>query len=113
MNKITINNLSVKTHIGVTERERRKSQSLLLSIDMVPAIVYTEESDSLDDTIDYSSVRKGIKSIVQESSYHLIETVALVCARYIKKSFPVKSVTVTVKKYPYRDTEYVACSITA
>jgi len=112
MNKITIHNLSVKTHIGVTERERRRSQFLLLSIDMVPASGYKEESDSLEDTIDYSSVRKGIQSIVRESSYHLIETVALVCARYIKQSFPVKTVTVTVKKHPYRDTEYVGCSIT-
>jgi len=112
MSKITIHNLSITTHIGATEKERRKSQTILISIDMVPAAGYTEESDSLEDTIDYSLVRKGIKSLFRKSSYHLIETAALACAHYIKKAYPVKSVTVTVNKFPYRDTEYVGYSIT-
>ena len=112
MNKIIIHNMKVKTHIGATEQERRQNQSIFISIDITPSEVYTGENDTLENTIDYSSVRKDIKSLFRETSYHLIETAALVCARHIKKNYPVKTVTVLVKKFPYRDVEYVGYSIT-
>lgn len=112
MNTIIIQDLTVKTHIGVTDDERRKGQKLSVSIEMTPKTEYSGERDELEETIDYSSVRKTVALFFRQSSFRLVEKAALECARNIKTHYPVKTVTVLVKKFPYRDTQYVGCSVT-
>jgi len=107
---IIISELALKVHIGVTEKERRKCQKILVSVEMVPATC-REVNDSLHSTIDYSEVRRGIKSLFEGERINLIETVAARIARYVLDEFRAKGVTVSVKKHPYRDTAHVGCRL--
>jgi dihydroneopterin aldolase len=107
MEAIIICDLEIHLHIGVTEAERSSSQRVLVSAEIEPA-TQREIGDSLENTIDYSAVRRGVQDLLKDGSFSLIETVADLVARYILDEFRSRRVTVTVKKFPYRDTAYVA-----
>jgi dihydroneopterin aldolase len=111
MEKLTIQNLSVAMHIGVTEQEREKKQTLGISVDVEPVRMSADMDDTLDNTVDYSALRRQILELLDGRDVHLIETVAHTIAHHIKETFSVASVTVTVRKRPYDDVEYVSYSL--
>ncbi len=108
MATLIIQDLAAQIHIGVTEREKRKKQKILISIEAEPEMASGQIRDSLRNTVDYSSMRTGVLSLLKNSSHNLIETVADEIAGYVLKNFMVRQVSVTVKKFPYRDTKFVA-----
>lgn len=112
MATISIKDLAIRVHLGVTDRERRKGQKILVSIDAQPEEDYRKIQDSLDHTVDYSSIRKAIQSIMKTAQFKLIETVAARIAHHIYDNYRVKQVTVTIKKFPYRDTKWVGYRLT-
>ncbi len=108
MAKIILEEISVTTHLGVTEKERSKKQKILVTVCIVPVIHFESLNDSLDNTVNYSKVRGDIINIFGENRFHLIETAAGKIASYIKGKYPVKNITVLIKKFPYKDTKFVA-----
>jgi dihydroneopterin aldolase len=107
MATLIIQDLALRIHIGVTERERKKKQKILISIETEPEMVSGQVRDSIGNTVDYSSMRSGIRTLLMDSRHNLIETVADKVAGYVLDNFMVKQVSVTVKKFPYRDTKFV------
>ena len=110
MNKILIQDLTLCLHIGVTDKEQRRSQKVLISLEIRPA-GRVQINDALENTIDYSAVRRGLQSLLREKRFNLVETVAETAARYVLDTFSAHEVTVTVKKFPYKDTAYVGCRL--
>jgi dihydroneopterin aldolase len=104
---LIIQDLAVRIHIGVTEREKKRKQKILISIETEPEMTSDLVRDSLDNRVNYSSVRMGILSLLKDSHHNLIETVADMVAEYVLDNFTVRQVTVTVKKFPYRDTKFI------
>jgi dihydroneopterin aldolase len=92
--------------VGVTDRERRRRQKLLLSVEIKPN-PRKDIADSIENTINYSAVRSGIRALLQEERYNLIETIAQAVAHYVLTNFEARQVEITVKKFPYRDTAWV------
>jgi dihydroneopterin aldolase len=107
MATLIIRDLALRIHIGVSEREKRKKQKILISIETEPEMAPSQVRDSIDKSVDYSSMRAGILSLLKNSRHNLIETVADRVAGYILDNFMVKQVSVTVKKFPYRDAKFV------
>ena len=112
MEKIILEEVSGNTHIGFTEKERSKKQKLLVSIEVEPKAQYNMINDELGNTINYSAVRMDVKNLLKSGSFNLIETVAEKIALLIRKKYNIKNVTVCVKKFPYKDTKYVAYRLT-
>ena len=112
MEKIIIEELAVNISIGTTEKERSKKQNILVSIEIEPEAKYDTINDDIDKTINYSSVREDIKRLIRADHFQLIETVTKRIAQYHKSNYTIRSVTVCVKKFPYRDTKYVAYMLT-
>ena len=110
MNEILIEDLALHLHIGVTEKERRRGQKLLISLEIQPEIML-KLGDALENTVDYSAVRRGLQSVLREKHFNLIETVATNAAHYVLQNFNVQRVTVTAKKFPYKDTAFVGCRL--
>jgi dihydroneopterin aldolase len=111
MSIIFINDLCVNAHIGVSEKERKQKQPILVTIEVEHETDYEHFKDSLDSTIDYGSIRNEIKNIARASEFKLIESFALKIARLIKENYGVRSVSVTVKKFPYGDTAFVGTMV--
>ena len=108
MERIILEEISVIAHMGVTDKERVKKQKILVTVSIVPDFQFNSLNDSIENTVNYSEVRGDIINIFSSNRFNLIETAAGKVASYIKSNYPVKSLAVIIKKFPYKDTKYVA-----
>ncbi len=83
MDRILIHDLLVRCIVGVSDEERRKKQDVLISLSLGVDLRAAGKSDRLEDTVDYSKLKKRILAHAEESRYHLIgalaESVAAIC----------------------------------
>lgn len=113
MSKISIVDLEVHFHIGVTDEERARPQRLLLSVDMNHDFSTAAATDRITKTIDYFQVAQRILRLGDGRSWKLIEKLATDVANLVLNEFFPTSVTVTVKKFPIPQASYVAVSLTS
>jgi FolB domain-containing protein len=109
--KIIIQDLEVRSHIGVTAAERRKPQRLLITIEMEHPLKQAGTTDDLRKTIDYDAVARRMRALAGGGERKLIERLAEEIARMVLKEFRPESVSVTVKKFVLCDTQWVAVTI--
>ncbi|MDR1253549.1 MAG: dihydroneopterin aldolase [Oscillospiraceae bacterium] len=96
MDKIIIKGMEVFAYHGVNSDENRDGQNFKLNI-----VIYLNinESDKIEQTVNYSKVAKLALKVMQEDKYNLIETAAKKVALQILKEFlMVKKVKITLKK---------------
>jgi 7,8-dihydroneopterin aldolase/epimerase/oxygenase len=98
MDMISINNLRLATHIGVTEEERSEPQWVLVSVELQTDLGAAAKSDELDDTINYHWATNEIAAIVRSSQCRLLEYLAGKIASRMSKIERVLGVTVEVAK---------------
>lgn len=98
MDTVFIQQLAVKTTIGVYDWEKKIKQQLLLDIEMSSDINNAAASDHIDDTIDYAVVASTITQFIESRQFELIETVAQQCADIILNDFAASQVTITLQK---------------
>jgi 7,8-dihydroneopterin aldolase/epimerase/oxygenase len=107
--RIHIEQLKVRAHVGVPADERSQPQRLTLNVTFWPRI--TPQRDELEDTINYSGVAKMVREVVRRRRYKLIETVAKEVAGELLRQFALGKVVVEVRKFVLADADYV--SVTA
>ena len=95
---IYIKDLRVKTTIGIFEWERKVRQEVSIDMEFPFDCKKAAASDSIDDTIDYKTITKGVIKFVEESSYQLQETLAENIASLLKDKYGIKSVKLRVSK---------------
>jgi dihydroneopterin aldolase len=98
MDTVFIQQLAVKTTIGVYDWEKKIKQQLLIDIQMSSDITGAASSDNIDDTIDYAVVASTITCFIEQNSFELIETVAEKVAAIILNDFAVTQVSLTLQK---------------
>ena len=108
MDTITISDLEVFFHVGVTPDERAKPQRLLLTVEMFHDCKLAAASDNLGETIDYFSVSQKLLRLAEEGEWALIETVAGDVAALILEEYRPASVLVEVKKFIIPQARYVS-----
>ncbi len=96
--KIYIRDLALRCIIGVNQNERTEKQDVVINIILFTDTGKAGQSDILEDTVDYKMVKKAVLSLVENSTFVLIEKlaeeIAKVCLGYSK----VQKVNVTVDK---------------
>ncbi len=112
MSKISIVDLEVHFHVGVTNEERAQPQRLLLTVDMSYDFTTAAATDRVTKTIDYFKVTQKILKLGDGRSWKLIEKLATDVANLVLNEFYPTSVTVMVKKFPIPQADYVAVSLT-
>ena len=109
---IRVIDLEVFAHIGVPDAERREAQRLLISLEMsVDSFSHAAGTDNLARTVNYFDVAQHVKSIVTERSRKLLETLAEEMAFELLKTFPIKTITLEIKKAILPDARYVSVKI--
>jgi 7,8-dihydroneopterin aldolase/epimerase/oxygenase len=98
MDVISIRNLRLATHIGVTEEERSEPQWVLVSVELQTDLTAAAKSDDLDDTINYDWATNEIAAIVRSSQSRLLEYLAGKIASRMTKIEQVHGVTVEIAK---------------
>ena len=106
--RITIEDLEVRFHVGVPDEERTEPQRLLITIELAHDLGASGTTDSLAETIDYFAVCQAVKALGQTRSWKLIEALADDICMLVLDQFSPSVVRVVVKKFILPDTRWVS-----
>ena len=100
MDLVSVRDLSVEAVIGVHDWEREITQTLVVTVDMVPSADTRTAArhDDLADALDYSAVARTIVSVVRDGRFRLIETAAERIAERLLAGHPVAWLRLEVRK---------------
>lgn len=98
MDTIFLEQVKVKTKLGVPEWERMVPQTIILDIEISYNLSKSCKSDHIADTIDYGAVVSCIRETLIEHSFQLVEALAEHLCRLILSEFKALSVKVKVEK---------------
>ena len=83
---------------GVLEREQREAQPFHVDVEMELDIQPAGVDDDLSRTVDYGVVFETCRTIVESTSFRLIEALAEAIATELLADFAIDAVTVRVRK---------------
>ncbi len=109
---IFIKNLRVRCRIGVPDRERRRTQEVLVDLAVYSNLRQAGISDDIKKTVSYSELRESVTELVSKGSHRLLEAVAEDVASSILKNRAVEKVTVTVRKKKFSKAPAIGVQIT-
>jgi dihydroneopterin aldolase/D-erythro-7,8-dihydroneopterin triphosphate epimerase len=93
-----IRDLAVDCTIGTRADERLSTQPIVVNIELECDLRKAGKSDRLEDTVNYSGLRRNIVVMMKASKFYLIEKLADEIARICLRDRSVTAVTVTVDK---------------
>jgi 7,8-dihydroneopterin aldolase/epimerase/oxygenase len=108
---IQIQGLSVCTRIGVTEKEHLSPQHLLLDLQIQPQNSFSAQK-STQPLVDYSALAQRIQSLCAVGQWRLIETLAAEISNTLLLEFPIKRLTLRIRKFVLPHAEFVAVQTT-
>ena len=98
MDEVEINDLCVRTEVGISPHELGKLQELYITIRLRTSIKKAGDTDRIEDTINYKTITKEVLFHVENKKYNLIEAVAADVARICVVRHGVSSVKVIIAK---------------
>jgi 7,8-dihydroneopterin aldolase/epimerase/oxygenase len=98
MDSIYVHALKTEAIIGIYDWERQVKQTVIVDIEIGADIRKAALSDSIDDTLNYKRVAKHVLAFVEQSKFHLVETLAEHIAMLILEDFGVASVHIALSK---------------
>ena len=98
LDKICIRDLACRCIVGINDEERVNKQDILVNITMYADLRKACASDNIEDTVDYKAVKKRVLTLVEDSHFSLIETLAGSIAAVCLDESGVERVRVCVDK---------------
>ena len=98
MDKIFLHALKTEAIIGIFDWERQVKQTVIIDIEISADVRKAALSDSIHDTLNYKRVAKRVLAFVEESSFHLVETLAEHIAMLLLEDFGLPWVRVSLSK---------------
>jgi len=95
---IYIRNLKVQAIIGIFGWERKVHQEVSIDLELSFDCKKAAKTDSIESTIDYKAITKGIIAYVESSSFQLQESLAEGIASLVKEKYGVESLKLRVSK---------------
>jgi dihydroneopterin aldolase len=109
---IRVVDLEVFARVGVPDEERREAQRLLISLEMaVGSFSHAAGTDNLARTVNYFDVARHVQAFAADRARKLIETLAEELATELLVSFPIKAITLEIKKFVLPGARYVSVQI--
>lgn len=84
MDRITLRNMRVFTHVGCTTEERRVGQHLELDLEFHLDLRGPGATDRIADSIDYARAHELVKKAIEGFEANLLETIAERAAAAVK-----------------------------
>ena len=97
MDRITLRNMRVFTHVGCTAEERRVGQHLEMDLEFRLDLRKPGQSDRISESIDYAKAYAVAKEAAEAKEANLLETIAERVADALKAMAPAQ-VVVRVRK---------------
>lgn len=96
--RIHIRELQLRCVVGIYPEERKEKQDVLINITLHTDLRKAGKSDDINDTVDYKAIKKEVVSMVEESSFLLIERLAEEASIIALRPEGVSAVDVSVDK---------------
>ena len=98
LDQVHIVDLQLRCIIGIYPEERQEKQDVILNITLYADLRQAGNTDDLRDTVDYKSVKQAVRTLVEGSSFKLVEKLASEVARVCLEPALVKKVQVRIDK---------------
>jgi len=98
MFKIEIKNLATKARIGISEKERKKFQPLLVTLQFSYTVKKNDQLNDIQHLKDYSAITKYLKFYIEHSTFKTLEKLVFECSQSMRKKFKLKNVHVSINK---------------
>jgi len=95
---IFLRGLEARGIIGIEEWERRKPQTIRVTLEMACDANLPAAEDDIEKALNYKTIAKQILQHIEESSYFLIETLAVRLAEMIQRDHGVTWLRMRVSK---------------
>jgi D-erythro-7,8-dihydroneopterin triphosphate epimerase len=96
--KIVIEDLLLRTIVGINPDEREKRQDVLINIELHADTRPAGASDDIDDAVNYRTIAKRVIEMVEASSFYLVEKMAAEIATICLSEPRVNAARVRVEK---------------
>jgi FolB domain-containing protein len=110
--KVFIKNLVIPCTIGVTEKERKEKQKVIVDLEIFCDLSHAGATDDLNNSINYAEIQENVTAAVTGGEFKLLESLAQTVASLILKNPLASQVTVAVKKEKYGKTPAIGIEIT-
>ncbi|MSR87047.1 dihydroneopterin aldolase [Candidatus Peribacteria bacterium] len=107
---LTITDLELWTHIGVSSEERSSEQRLLVTVEMALNTKAAAKADDVTKSINYADVTEDLKKLAL-TERKTIERFAEDATQLILKKYKPKNVTITVKKFSIPGTRHASLTL--
>ncbi len=98
MDEIFIEDLLIRSVIGISDREREQPQDILVNITMYADTSRAGRSDNVNDTINYRTVAKSILAHTEKVNRYTVEALAEDIADLCLENSDISGVKVRVEK---------------
>lgn len=98
LDKIFIRDLLVRCIVGIYPEERREKQDVIVNIILHADLTKAGQSDDIEDTVNYKTIKKEVLAMVQTSEFLLIEKLATEITRIALQDSLVQRVDVSIDK---------------
>jgi dihydroneopterin aldolase len=98
MDRIDIAGIDVYAHHGVLPAERELGQRFVIDVTLWSDLTSAAAEDSLRHALDYTAVHRRICEVAAETSFQLLESLALHLCQALLLEFAVDRASVTVQK---------------
>ena len=98
MDQVIIKDLLVRGVIGITDRERERSQDILINVILFTDITPAAKSDNIADCVDYSKIAKKLMAHAETVERRTVEALASDLARLCLEEPGVQGVRIRVEK---------------
>ena len=95
---VRINKLKVRTKIGVSIKERRKKQLLLVSLKFSYKVNKNQNIDNINNLISYTDIKKSLKTYIESSRCRTLEKLIIECSQMLRKRFKIQNVSIEIEK---------------
>jgi dihydroneopterin aldolase len=97
--RILLEGIEVPAALGVTAGERALRRPVAIDVELECDLGSSGQSDDLADTIDYGAVYQVIEEVAGKGEHQLVEALAERICTALLTTFPIDSVTLTVRKH--------------
>ena len=108
---IHIQGLRAPVRLGVPDEERARWQTVEIDITLTPRVGFHQLKDDIQGTIDYERVSLALREMAALEPRRLLETLAEDLARHVMAHFPVRTVTLTIRKFILPGTQWVGVTL--
>jgi 7,8-dihydroneopterin aldolase/epimerase/oxygenase len=102
--KFEIHDIEILLSLGTTDIEQATPQKILISLFWNTDTKKAEQSDNLEDTINYFEIREFVKTFLKDKSFSLLEKLHHDLFQAVANYFPeAQELKIHIQKFPFEN----------